>query len=98
VSAGLRARFEAWAKSKSLCLDTDFGPWGDPMYKHPKIDAMWYSWQGCAETLKPIQSLQSTGDDARDAARWRFIAKGILDPETVGLQLDAAITGAQGHE
>lgn len=44
-----RQAFEKWVISKSLCSEMSVGVWGQPIYKFPAIETMWFSWQGCWE-------------------------------------------------
>jgi hypothetical protein len=129
VSAGLRARFEAWAVLPPHEYDLARVP--EDSFKHawpgkyvsPFTETAWYGWE-CS-----FQSLHSTGDDARDACTWsqededsdswntscgHIFRLDEGSPEDNGMKFccycggtvtsergvdeDAAITGAQGHE
>ncbi len=69
--------FEQFLKDKSLSNEKDTDMWDRQVYKHAKIDAMWYAWQECWNRLTPApagtletknESLQKALEDAHTAA------------------------------
>lgn len=54
--------FEKFLKQKSLSNEKDRDAWGEEIFKHPKIEAMWYAWKNCHEQALTQQEWQSISD------------------------------------
>ena len=60
-----RREFEAWAKTKHLDIAQCQDAWGNDIYTHSYVDAMWFGWQAATARAarKPLTTDQLFAND-----------------------------------